>query len=37
MGGSGWNSILVGENTWTQWEVDGNGLKLVKVLEVSGK
>jgi len=37
MGGSGWNSILVGENMLNQLEVDGNGSTLVKVLEARGK
>jgi hypothetical protein len=35
--GTGWNSFLTAENRWNQLEVDGNVLKLVKVLEVRGK
>jgi hypothetical protein len=34
---SGWNCVLVSENRRNELEVDGNGVRLVKVFEVRGK
>jgi len=37
MVGSEWKCVLVSENRWNELEVNGNGVRVVKVFEVRAK